>query len=149
MAALGGDGRDVQPPVVAERGDDADEVDLAVGPPSQPAVGDRRDRRRNGSGWPIIRRSAGRASTSKLTSELTGFPGRPNTGTPSIVPKANGLAGLIATCIQRMLAMRPSTALTTSYSPMLTPPLVTIASADTAASRSVRSSVSSSSATTP
>ena len=31
--------------------------------------------------WPIIRRSAGRASSSKLTSELTGLPGRPNTGT--------------------------------------------------------------------
>ena len=69
---------------------------------------------RNGSAWPIIRRSAGRASISKLTSELTGLPGSPNTGTPSIVPNANGLAGLMAICIQCISAIRPSTALTTS-----------------------------------
>jgi hypothetical protein len=69
--------------------------------------------------WPIIVRSPGRANSSKLTSELTGLPGRPNTGTlrpvpSSSRPKANGLAGLMATCIQRMSAMRDSTALTTS-----------------------------------
>ena len=69
---------------------------------------------RNGSVWPIIRRSAGRANISKLTNELTGLPGNPKIGTPSIVPKANGFAGLIATCIQRISAIRPSTALTTS-----------------------------------
>ena len=58
------------------------EVDLAVGPAAQVDVGDRR--RRSGGRvrwWPIIRRSAGRANSSKLTSELTGLPGRPNTGT--------------------------------------------------------------------
>ena len=64
--------------------------------------------------WPIMRRSAGRASSSKLTSELTGLPGSPKTGVPSRRPKANGLAGLIAICIQRMSAIRPSTAFTTS-----------------------------------
>ena len=38
---------------------------------------------RIGSACPIIRRRPGRANISKLTSELTGLPGRPNTGTPS------------------------------------------------------------------
>ena len=47
---------------------------------------------------------------------------------PSTMPKASGLAGLIATCIQRMSPMRSSTTLTKSKSPMLTPPLVTSAS---------------------
>ena len=32
-----------------------------------------------------MRRSAGRANNSKLTSELTGLPGRPNTGTERLV----------------------------------------------------------------
>src|SRR5215218_10101090 len=81
------------------------------------------------SGWPIILRSAGRASTSNDTSDDTGLPGSPNTGTTrspaATVPKANGLAGLMAICIQRMSAMRSSTTLMRSKSPMLTPPLVT------------------------
>ncbi|CAB4598364.1 unannotated protein [freshwater metagenome] len=66
-----------------------------------------------------MRRNAGRANNSKLTSELTGLPGRPNTGTApprSFVsnPNANGLAGLMAICIHRMSAMRDNTAFTTS-----------------------------------
>ena len=66
---------------------------------------------------------AGRAKSSKLTSELTGLPGKPMTGTrrsgsaavaESSRPNANGFAGLIAICIQRISAMRDSTAFTTS-----------------------------------
>ena len=134
--------RDVVAPVGAERAGDAHVVRLAVGSAAQA----RRRRRpgpsgRSSSVWPIILRSAGRANSSKLTIELTGLPGRPNTGTrrstpTSSRPKANGLAGLMAICIQRMSAIRDSTAFTTSYSPMLTPPLVTIASYDRRPSRS-------------
>ena len=36
------------------------------------------------AGWPIIWRSAGRASTSNDTSDDTGLPGRPNTGTTRV-----------------------------------------------------------------
>ncbi len=52
-----------------------------------------------------MRRSAGRASSSKLTIDDTGLPGSPNTGVPSSIPNANGFAGLIAICIHRMSAM--------------------------------------------
>ena len=77
-----------------------------------------------------MRRSPGRQNSSKLTIDDTGLPGSPNTGTrvPSaraMVPNASGLAGLMATCIQRMSPMRSSTTFTKSKSPMLTPPLVT------------------------
>ena len=59
----------------------------------------------------------GRANSSKLTIDDTGLPGSPNTGTAarpdrSTVPKANGFAGRIATCIHRMSPMRSSTTFT-------------------------------------
>ena len=72
------------------------------------------------TGCPVIWRSAGRASNSNDTSELTGLPGNPNTGisrapgAAASIPNANGFAGLMAICIQRMVAIRPRTALTTS-----------------------------------
>src|SRR5262249_54205730 len=52
---------------------------------------------RNRARWPNIFNSAGRAKSSKLTSDDTGLPGSPNTGVPSITPNASGFAGLIAT----------------------------------------------------
>ena len=39
----------------------------------------------------------------------TGLPGNPNTGMPSTRPKARGLAGLMATCIQDMSPISFST----------------------------------------
>jgi hypothetical protein len=57
-------------------------------------------------------RSAGRANNSNDTIDDTGLPGSPKTGTPSTVPNASGLAGRIATCIQRMSPIRSSTTLT-------------------------------------
>ncbi len=133
VAALAARRADVEAPVVLEPADDPVPVRLAVGTAAEALVGDG-----DGPGaaracwWPIIWRSAGRASSSKLTSEETGLPGRPNTGTgrsgPLSRPNANGLAGRMAICIQRMVASRPRTALTMSKSPMLTPPDVTTAS---------------------
>ena len=74
--------RDVHAAVGAERGEHPHVVDLAVGPAGQAVVGDRvAPSGGRATVWPTIRRSAGRASSSKLTSELTGLPGRPNTGT--------------------------------------------------------------------
>ena len=71
----------VAPPVVAEVGRGP-----ASGGPCRRG-GDRGRRRRSATRlwrasrwWPIIRRSAGRASISKLTIELTGLPGRPKIG---------------------------------------------------------------------
>ncbi len=64
----------------------------------------------------------GRAKSSKDTSDDTGLPGRPNTGVPSTRPKANGLAGRMAICIQRMSPRVSSTCFTRSKSPTLTPP---------------------------
>ena len=57
-------------------------------------------RGRNGWSWPIICSSAGRANSSKLTSDDTGLPGSPNTGVPRTIAKHNGFAGLIATWYQ-------------------------------------------------
>ena len=47
---------------------------------------------------PASLRSAGRANSSKLTRDETGFPGRPNAGTAPSIANASGFAGLIATC---------------------------------------------------
>ena len=108
-----------------------------------------RRRGRSGEGCPPIRRNAGRANSSKLTIEETGLPGRPNTGTSPTSPKANGLAGLIAICIQRMSPMRSSTTFTKSNDPMLTPPLVSTASQRATPSRSAASMRASSSGARP
>ena len=66
-----------------------------------------------------------------------------------MVPNARGLAGLMATCIQRMSPMRSSTTFTKSKSPMLTPPVVTSASQDSAPARRAASMAASSSRTSP
>src|SRR5918993_1052084 len=100
-----------------------------------------RARCQRSSGCPASRRRAGRASNSKLTSDDTGLPGSPNTGTrrgprssrpagPGTTPKASGLAGRIATCIHRMSPIRSRTTLTRSVSPIDTPPLDRTASHD-------------------
>ena len=82
---------------------------------------------------------AGRTNSSKLTMADTGLPGSPNTGVAESArtPKANGLAGLMATCIQRIVpALSFSrTTRTRSRSPTLTPPLVRMASHVVAAAR--------------
>ena len=59
-----------------------------------------------------MNRSAGLASSSKLTMDDTGLPGSPNTGVASTSPKAKGLAGLMAICIQSMSPIRSKTAFT-------------------------------------
>ena len=46
---------------------------------------------------PIILRIAGRTKISKLTNTLTGLPGRPKYGLPSIWPNPCGMPGCIAT----------------------------------------------------
>src|SRR5436190_4581964 len=46
---------------------------------------------------PIILRIAGRTNISKLTKTLTGFPGRPKNGLPSMNPNPCGIPGCIAT----------------------------------------------------
>ena len=67
--------------------------------------------------------------TARSTPSTTpGCRGGRTPGVPSTRPKANGLAGRIAICIQRMSPMRSSTTLTKSKSPMDTPPLVSMAS---------------------
>ena len=82
------------------------------------------------------------------------MPGRPNTGTgrsgPLSRPNANGLAGLDGDLHPAHgRPSRPSTALTMSKSPMLTPPDVTTASHRTAASARTASRAASSSRTRP
>ena len=100
---------------------------------------------------PSIVRSAGRTKASKLTSALTGLPGRPKTGVESgpMVPKPCGIPGCIATLSNRTVPSRESTSFTTSYAPTLTPPLVTSTSARTSWSSSVAASWCGSSGTMP
>ena len=89
-------------PVIVELCERMDEVNPAVAPPGNRTVKHRRHRWAREGVMPASRRRVGRTNNSKLTSIETGFPGSPKTGIPlPLSPKANGLAGLIATCIQR------------------------------------------------
>ena len=55
---------------------------------------------------------AARANNSNDTIDDTGLPGSPNTGVVPMRPKANGLAGLIAICIQRISPISSRTTFT-------------------------------------
>ena len=106
------------------------------GPPVAGAAASRRRRRRParpaGAGRRRAARpaGAGRVGPGPRSSPST-TPGCRAARTPGwspTSPKANGLAGRMATCIQRIFPMRSRTTLTRSKSPMLTPPLVSTAS---------------------
>ena len=67
----------------------------------------RRPRAGAARSWPIICRSAGRANSSKLTSDDTGLPGQPeHRRARDASPNASGFAGLIATCPAHVRASR-------------------------------------------
>ena len=90
--------------VAVEGGAHPHEVGLAVGPAGHVGVGDRPDAAGGPrSARPAMRRSAGRASSSKDTNDDTGLPGRPRTGCRRARPSANGLAGRMAICIQSIV----------------------------------------------
>ena len=140
MGLLAAGGSDAPRCWIFEMGERTQEVKLAVGSPG--ADRPRWWRRQSGRcrmRCPPRRRSAGRTNSSKLTMADTGFPGSPNTGVAESAntPNANGFAGLMATCIQRIFPALnfSSTTRTRSRSPTLTPPLVMMASQVDAAER--------------
>ena len=95
-------------------------------------------------------RSAGATKTWNDTSALTGFPGSVKTGTRSSpsTPKPCGIPAASRPC--RTASSRPeSTSLTVSNAPMLTPPVVMMASARTSWPSSVSMSWRASSGTPP
>ncbi|MEZ4366125.1 MAG: hypothetical protein R2939_07535 [Kofleriaceae bacterium] len=70
-------------------------------------------------------RSAGRTNSSKEIIDDAGLPGRPNQRVVPTVAKASGLPGRIATFHRARVAPRSaSAALTWSWSPTETPPVV-------------------------
>ena len=83
-----------------------------------PDVGDGDDRRsvEDGVAHHLAQRRAGEQLEADQRADRVA--GQPEHGYATVAaassPKANGLAGLIAICIQRMSAIRDSTALTTS-----------------------------------
>ena len=107
-----------------------DEVDLAVGPPRGTA------RRRPPAprdacsvgvpGHPAQGRAGEQLEAHHRRHRVAGQPEHRACRPTS--PKANGLAGRMAICIQRMSPMRSSTTFTRSMSPIDTPPLVSTAS---------------------
>ena len=111
-------------------------------------------RRASGCDSPRSARSAGRTSSSKQTSALTGLPGSANTSIGAAfasaprrtVAKVAGFPGFISTRPNRSAPRRSSAALNRSRSPMDTPPeqINTSAPAASAASRaeSIAASVS-------
>ena len=100
---------------------------------------------------PASSRSAGRTNTSNETYADTGLPGSANSGVSSgpIVPKPCGIPGCMATRVNSTVPLRPSTSLTVSKAPMLTPPVVTTTSARTSWSARTSTMTSASSRTGP
>ncbi len=98
-------------------------------------------RRRPTVARPVSLCRAGTTNISKETYAETGLPGRVKIGVPSspITPNPWGLPGCIATSRKSTVPSSLSTSLTTSWVPLLTPPLVTTRSAR--ASWSPRASV--------
>src|SRR6478609_4144347 len=78
---------------------------------------------------------AGRRNISKDTRQLTGLPGNPRKGTPSNSPIPWGPPGCMATC-RNSAGWSAMAWRTTSYAPLLTPPVVTIRSTSWPAVRS-------------
>ena len=106
--------------------------------------------RRYGS-RPIIRRIAGTTKTSKETYDDTGLPGSVKIGVASspTTPKPCGLPGCMATSPNSTVPSSTRASFTTSYWPLLTPPLVTTRSARTSWSLSAWLNSSGSSETIP
>jgi hypothetical protein len=102
-----------------------------------------------GSRTPESARRTGRTKTSNDTIELTGLPGSVKIGTPSIVPKPCGIPGCIATLANRTVPSAVRTSLTVSYTPALTPPLVSTRSARSDAVRRRERTALASSGTIP
>ena len=86
------------------------------------------------SSEPMLWESQGATRTVKTTGLLTGFPGRPKIGVPLQEPNRGGPPGLII-ILQKLICPSSSIiCLTRSHLPILTPPLVIIASQVSAAS---------------
>src|SRR5690606_22510123 len=86
---------------------------------------------------PASLRSIGRANTSNETIALTGLPGKLSTGTPSTTVSPCGPPGCTATG-PNCPPIGSSTSLTTSKSPLDTPPVVNTTSAERVAADRVR-----------
>ena len=96
---------------------------------------------------PVSLCNAGTTNISKETYAETGLPGRVKIGVASspTTPKPCGLPGCIATSRNSTVPSPLSTSLTTSWVPLLTPPLVTTRSARTSWSLSASANASGSS----
>ena len=97
-----------------------------------------RIRRRCSSFAPCILRMTGRAKSSKVTELLTGLPGSPMKTASRSLPISTGLPGRMATRQVEMVPSSAATSRTQSWSPTLTPALLTTRSDADAASSIAR-----------